>query len=133
MEELGTPSGKHVKDFLQDVLPGVAIENCSALVNATMELMDAFVPRVAAQMNRSLDKYGLFHTSGGYLGMGPGGVRAGDVVCVLQDCGFPVLLRREEDSHYVHVGPCFVLGFMDGEAARLVGTGELHVEEFEIH
>lgn len=133
MEALGTPSGKHVKDFLEDVLPGVAIEDCSALAHATMELMDAFVPRVAAQMNMLLDKYSLFHTSGGYLGIGPGGVRAGDVVCVLQDCGFPVLLRREEDSHYVHVGPCFVLGFMDGEAARLVGTGELHVEELEIH
>ena len=60
--------------------------------------------------------------------MGPGGVREGDVVCVLQNCGFPVLLRKEKDSHYVHVGPCFILGFMDGEAAQLVGKGDLNIQ-----
>ena len=133
MEELGTPSGKHVTEFLKEVLPGVAIDNRSALLKAMLELINAFYPRVAAQINTYLQNYGLFHTLGGYLGMGPGGVREGDVVCVLQNCGFPIILRKEKDSHYVHVGPCFIVGFMDGEAAQLVGKGELNIQEFEIH
>jgi hypothetical protein len=31
------------------------------------------------------------------------------------------------------VGPCFVLGLMDGDAMNAVGNGEAMIHEFEIH
>jgi hypothetical protein len=58
--------------------------------------------------------------------------QAGDNLCVLKGCDVPVLLRRE-GSHFVNVGPCFVLGFMDGEAAKLVREGKLETRKFIIH
>ncbi|KAF4625433.1 hypothetical protein G7Y89_g12733 [Cudoniella acicularis] len=74
----------------------------------------------------------LFQTSEGYLGMAPPKCQAGDLVCVLSDCSIPVLLRKV-DSHYIHVGACFVLGLMDGEAVQLVRSGKAKMEEFDIH
>jgi hypothetical protein len=44
----------------------------------------------------------------------------------------PVLLRKE-GSHYLYVRPCFVPGLVEGEAAKLVKSGKLKIEEFQIH
>jgi hypothetical protein len=63
-------------------------------------------PRVASDIRGSGC---LFQTSEGFLGMAPPKCQAGDLLCVLPDCSVPVLLRNE-GSHYIHVGPCFVLG-----------------------
>jgi hypothetical protein len=65
------------------------------------------------------------------LGWGPLGARKGDFVCVLYGCQMPVLLRRVDD-HYIHIGPCWVLGLMDGEAMRRVENGVSSVVEFNI-
>jgi hypothetical protein len=73
----------------------------------------------------------LFSTTEGYIGVAPKGVETGDVVCVLSGCRFPVLLRNAGMA-YVHVGPCFVLGLMDGEAAQLIAKGEVRAQEFLI-
>jgi hypothetical protein len=59
-------------------------------------------------------------------------MKTGDVVSVLHGCHRPVVLRKEEQWH-LHVGTCFVLGFMDGEAAEQVKEGKLKEEVFEIH
>ncbi|RSL59678.1 hypothetical protein CEP54_007170 [Fusarium duplospermum] len=56
----------------------------------------------------------------------------GDKVVVLAGCNTPVLLRPK-DGHYEHIGPCFVLGLMDGEAKEMVDRGEAKLERFEIH
>lgn len=75
-------------------------------------------------MKMYLREFRLFRSSGGYLGRGPFSVKPGDQVCVLKGCNVPVLLRKE-GSHYVHVGPWFVLGFMDGEAGKMIWEGKL--------
>ena len=80
---------------------------------------------------RVLVQYRLFHTSNGYLGVAPRNLLPGDLVCALQNCSFPVLLRKQE-SHYVHVGPCFVLGLMNGEAEKLIEEGHTSIQEFVI-
>jgi hypothetical protein len=76
-----------------------------------------------------------FHTKEGYLGWGPPGVKPNDSICVLRGCSMPVVLRAHSDdicTWYEHVGGCFVLGYMDGEAAIKIKEGTLHVQEFEI-
>jgi hypothetical protein len=56
----------------------------------------------------------------------------GDLVCVLRESSVTVVLRRL-DSYYLHFGPCFILGLMDGEAKDLIGSGTSQIQEFEIH
>jgi hypothetical protein len=72
-----------------------------------------------------------FYTKKGYLGFGPKWVQEGDLVCVLQNCRVPVLLRKVDD-HYEFISTCFVLGLMDGEAAEMVSRGEISMQTFEI-
>ncbi|XWW99289.1 hypothetical protein V2A60_007298 [Cordyceps javanica] len=74
----------------------------------------------------------IFSTEDGYIGLCPKNSKVDDLVCVLAGCRMPVVLRRQ-DTHYLHVGTCFVLGLMDGEAAELVGNSKRRMQKFEIH
>jgi hypothetical protein len=67
----------------------------------------------------------------GYLGVGPMGLETGDSVCVL-GCSIPFVLR-EVDGHHILLGPCFVLGFKDGEAMEALEEGDAVIQAFEIH
>jgi hypothetical protein len=58
----------------------------------------------------------LIETDDGYLGVGPEGTRPGDLVCILGGSTLPILLRPTGKGQYLHVGPAYVLGFMNGEA-----------------
>jgi len=67
--------------------------------------------------------YGLAHcpkflTKKNYMGVASS-VEVGDKVVVLAGCDAPVLLRPK-DGHYEHIGVCFVVGLMDGEARDMV-------------
>jgi hypothetical protein len=72
-----------------------------------------------------------FETAGGYIGRGPPYMKVDDLVCVVKGCGLPILLRRNVEG-YTHVGPCWVEGFMDGEAVDYFRDGRATVEWFEI-
>jgi len=131
LEQCGITSEKPFVAFLKLMFP-VAMPD---------EAWDSYPARIA-RIGHLLDGRGvalevrgpscLFQTLEGYLGMAPPKCEVGDLVCVFSDCSIPVLLRRE-GNHYVHVGPCYVLGLMDGEAAQLVRNGKTRIEEFNIH
>ncbi len=72
------------------------------------------------------DKH-FFETSDGLLGLGPRAMQNGDCVAVLSGCSMPVVLRKI-GSYYLHVGSCFVLGLMNGEAQRFGPGG--HLDKF---
>jgi hypothetical protein len=58
-------------------------------------------------------------------GLGPSGMKDGDVLCVLYGCSVPVVVRRHGDAsgkYYKFIGECYVHGYMDGEA--LAGLDE---------
>lgn len=74
----------------------------------------------------------LFRTQRGYMGLAPRASCEGDLVCVLLGSSVPVILQKFE-SHYLLIGECFALGFMDGEALKDVENGETVLEEFSIH
>jgi hypothetical protein len=73
-----------------------------------------------------------FYTMKGYLGHSQKCAQEGDLVCVLQECRLPVLLRKV-DNYYQFVSTCFVLGLMDGEAGDMLNSGELVMRRFNIH
>jgi hypothetical protein len=73
-----------------------------------------------------------FYTRKGFLGYAPEGIRERDLVCVLESCGVPVLLRKI-DGFYHFVSTCFVLGLLDGEAAVMLKRGKASLQDFNIH
>lgn len=58
-------------------------------------------------------------------------IETGDIVCVLKGLEFPTILRPQ-GSEYAFIGPCFVVGLMDGEAVELVRQGKKEIETFTI-
>jgi hypothetical protein len=73
----------------------------------------------------------FFWTADGYFGLGPPGCREGDVASVFVGGDFLYMLRQH-DGCYELVGPCFVLGLMDGELLQRVDEGEAAVQEILI-
>ena len=82
-------------------------------------------------INDNLSNNRLLKLSNGGLAMVPPGTREGDLLCVLADCHYPVILRETEDN-FVHVSPCYAFGLMDGEAANLVRDGKKDMQDFNI-
>lgn len=65
----------------------------------------------------------LFLTANASLGLGPHGMRGGDVVCVLSGGEVPFVLRPMAGGYFVLVGECYVGGLMEGEAIECARTG----------
>ncbi|KAL6411762.1 hypothetical protein AUP68_04136 [Ilyonectria robusta] len=74
----------------------------------------------------------LFVLEDGELGMGPEGMRGGDLVCALLGCRVPFALRRFEQGYGI-VGECFLVGIMDGEVVERIESGDLNVQAFDIY
>jgi Heterokaryon incompatibility protein (HET) len=113
-------------DFLKSGLPNLSTEFASTegpLVDAMRSVMQTVV--------RYNNTFRFIETPTGYLGLAPNGAAIGDILCVLKGCDTPVILRKVNE-HYVHVGTCFALGLMDGEAAELLKAGRAKVQRFEI-
>ncbi|KAH8599334.1 heterokaryon incompatibility protein-domain-containing protein [Bisporella sp. PMI_857] len=68
----------------------------------------------------------LFVSADGNLGMGPVGIRGGDVVAILLGCHVPVILRPE-DGHYIMVGECYLHG--DGKEGPIMTGGAMAFPE----
>jgi Heterokaryon incompatibility protein (HET) len=66
----------------------------------------------------------------GFLGLVPKGARVGDLICIIKGCSVPVVLRKITD-YYIHVGPCFVLGFVN-QIAKLAEEGYMESERLQI-
>ncbi|KAL5376330.1 hypothetical protein DPSP01_010555 [Paraphaeosphaeria sporulosa] len=80
---------------------------------------------------RRMSSQAVIRSSKGHFGLAPVDTKVGDQICVLKDCGFPIILRKVPQN--VHVGPCFLLGFMDGEIVQMAETGEVEEERFVIY
>ncbi len=72
-------------------------------------------------------------TATGFIGHARNGIEPGDVVCILDGCNVPVVLRpRPGDDGYELASCAFVVGMMDGEAGKLVERGERTVCDITI-
>lgn len=56
-----------------------------------------------------------FRSLGGYIGLGPLGMREGDSVWVVPGVHVPFILRPAMDDNFVVIGEAYVHGIMDGE------------------
>ncbi|RFU33592.1 hypothetical protein B7463_g2767, partial [Scytalidium lignicola] len=87
--------------------------------------------KVLTDLEFLYNSWRIFETRGGNLGLAPKGVVIGDTVCVLKGSSVPILLRRV-GANYANVGPCFVLGIMNGELSGEIERGKFIIEEFKI-
>ncbi|CZR69630.1 uncharacterized protein PAC_19530 [Phialocephala subalpina] len=78
---------------------------------------------------RSIEEMRFVVLHEGYIGLAPGNVRVGDLVCIIFGCRLPVVLRKE-DGRYIFIGSCYVHGIMDGEAMDQFQGGKLKGETF---
>lgn len=105
-------------------------EDAATAMAWTWENDRGIVEAARVQIKESLGRFLKFVTNNGYLGI-TAAAQEGDLVVVLPGCKAPVLLRRK-GHHYQHVGPCFVMGLMEGEAKQMVDQREARIEVFEI-
>jgi hypothetical protein len=115
--------------ILGDVDDGEYVAEGVTIDEALDPGQDLWIP-IETRME-SVQKHRLFQTEGGYLGIGPRTMRPGDSISVLFGCRTPVVLRSI-GSCYCHLGPCFILGFMEGEAIREMVNGLKVATEFQI-
>ena len=90
------------------------------------ELMPYMVPRIARlaiKLGSRLSQNRIFFTSNGCMGIGPDTMKGGDMIYLLRDCYFPVVLRKEGSSHTL-VGTCLIEGFMDGRISDIISKCE---------
>lgn len=82
--------------------------------------------------SRSFETRGVFHTSKGYIGIGPPGMQPLDRVVVILRFDYPVLLRPVEKG-YLIVSVCVVIRIMHGEVMQWVDDGLAKVQDFGIY
>ena len=58
----------------------------------------------------------IFTTEQGYIGLAPRAANPGDCISVLLGSDLPLVLRSKENNQYQVLGPCYIQGFMTGEA-----------------
>jgi hypothetical protein len=129
MERLGLPPNSSLKDFL--LACGISIDE--KLIGD--DFVASYVWRKTLKTHYYMAAvdlcFRLFITKEGYLGWAPPGTRQDDLLCVVGNCSYPVVLRKVNGS-FLHVGLCYVLGLMYGEVAKMIKNGKLQIEEFEI-
>lgn len=67
----------------------------------------------------------FFTSLGGYMGIGPPGMRSGDLICVFLGGNVPWVVRQE-GHNYKLIGECYVHGIMNGEFMQ---TAHLPVQD----
>ena len=67
----------------------------------------------------------FFTSLGGYMGIGPPGMRSGDSICVFLGGNVPWVVRQEAHE-YKLIGECYVHGIMNGEVMQ---TAHLPVQD----
>lgn len=77
----------------------------------------------------------FFITNSGFIGIGPSGMKSGDLIAVILGIGVSLVLREvngRESPHYLLVGECYVQGIMDGELVQRRLNSRTEAEIFRL-
>ena len=118
--------------FQQELLPGMENAETSKISYESTRMLDIpLMGAVMIEVMKNLRGKLLFYTSDGRVGLGPVKMELDDVLYVLDQCKFPIILRRV-NGHCLFVGYAYVLGLMHGETASLVEKGEVALQALEV-
>ncbi|KAH8898194.1 hypothetical protein GQ53DRAFT_742315 [Thozetella sp. PMI_491] len=81
--------------------------------------------------NFNADMTAFFETEKGYFGIGPILTEPEDEIFALPGLEIPFVMCAQDDN-YEMLGPCFVLGFMDGEAVELMNSGQSQLQDLVV-
>ena len=125
------PEDEKTAFFMKAFMPGRAemVEEVSEMVD--VEAFKASLKRIWIQSQKIANYFCIVEVGKGYLGLAPKGTLVGDIIACGQGCG-ALLVLRKEDHHHVFVGPCWVVGLLEGEMTQLVEKGEAKMERIEI-
>lgn len=103
------------RHFLTIICPGGVINTAgfSRLSPMLLPLQIGFLAFWETMINVAEGRR-FFATLGGYMGLGPPGMRPGDLTCVFLGGPVPWVIRQE-GKEYVLIGECYVHGCMNGE------------------
>jgi len=85
----------------------------STIAKSSSPLMTRYLERVRdVTWNRRLTK-----TTDRHLGLIPGSAKTNDLICIVEGCSVPVILRPQRiDESFEVIGECYIHGIMEGEA-----------------
>ena len=85
---------------------------------------------------RALENFGVakvFFTQYGTIGSAPTFARLGDIVCVIPDSDWPLLIRpTDRTGYYNNVSKCIVAGYMNGEIREVYESGEAELVDIRL-
>jgi hypothetical protein len=81
---------------------------------------------------RRVNKLCIAFTASGCVGLLPPLARVDDLVGVIEGYSLPVILRKFGND-YAFVGPCYIPGYLEGEAADMLQDGRANIEEIRIY
>ena len=84
-----------------------------------------------AEASRRTHNRRIFRTMNGHLGNGPAAMRCNDVIAVFYGGDMPFVLRPMGLNYQV-VGPCYLHGFMHGQAVEWYKENVLEMEMFDL-
>ena len=109
---------------------------CSLLREAEkLDLTDDDIGTVHDLLGNVAKKIGgrrLFVMDSKLLGLCEYEVCPGDIVCVWLGCTTPVVLRPQR-NHYTYLCKAHIDGYMWGKAIDELDSGNLSLQEFEVH
>ncbi|KAI0885735.1 uncharacterized protein GGS22DRAFT_179462 [Annulohypoxylon maeteangense] len=78
--------------------------------------------------------YHVLFRTGRYIGISLRGIQVGDRIFVLKGSNTLSVLRRapNNENHYIHVAPCFIVGLMNGEVKEFLKSEDYKVQRVEI-
>jgi hypothetical protein len=118
----------------QSLLPDLAIESpplpeSVMAENINTRNQEAMVSGASLRMHGK--RMVMSKSKSKFAGLAPWRTEAGDIICVLRGCSFPVMLRPIDD-HFSLVGEIYVDDFMDGQALLGLEEGKYALEKFEL-
>ena len=98
-------------------------------LNTTLDSGDIRIFEFERRLRSTILKRRLFTTVNGYIGIGHGSVRRGDIICIALG-GRMLLILRPINNVYKMIGECYIHGIMFGEAIRGQSYKDSYLEEF---
>ncbi|KZL71781.1 ankyrin and het domain protein [Colletotrichum incanum] len=79
-------------------------------------------------IREKFDERCFFITEHGRMGIGPDGLKAGTLICVIKGCKYPFLLDEGSAGRYKLLGPSYVRGIMFGESLQRQDFARVEIE-----
>ncbi|OGM45304.1 hypothetical protein ABOM_006442 [Aspergillus bombycis] len=119
-----------ITQYLDQAVDGARIRELLE-VDGLEDWMASGIAQLASSLVILSTCYAFFETTQGHLGWGPPGIYKGDIIGILFGCETPVVLRMI-DSHYIYIGPCYVVGIMDGDLLAGIDNDSHRIKRFNI-